>query len=84
MAEVQRLLLVSLSAFRAFEIFRKSINCDSTFYSVESSPSPSKIRSLFGRSLWLAYTLQHGHITRTPVTLCNKPRGVVEVGAPRF
>ena len=35
-----------------------------------------------GRSHWLAYTLQHGHITRTPVTLCSKSRGVVGVGAP--
>ena len=54
------------------------------FFRLESTPSPSKIRSFFGRSQWLAYTLQNGHITRSPATRSNKQSGVVEVGTPLF
>ena len=42
----------------ASQYFGKSIDFRSRhFIPVESTPSPSKIRSFFGRSLWLAYTL---------------------------
>ena len=48
---------------------------------MESTPPPYEIRSFFGRCLWLAYTLQHGHLTRSPVTRSNKLRDVVQVGS---
>ena len=52
-------------------------------FPVESTPSPSKILSFFGHSHWLAYTLQHWHITRSPVTLSITLRCVPVCGRSR-